>query len=208
MIHSLSHLPTLRSSRIAQFALILFLIVSPFIFSAPTAHALSVTLAWDPSDPNEDVAGYKIYFGTESQNYTTVIDVRDATMKSVTTLKKGMVYYFAATAYNSYGAESSFSEEVAVNTCTYKISPKKKTFKAIGGFSKVKVNTQPSCPWTAERFNNNDTWITIDEVTSGLGKGYIAYSVDSNPEPDARTGDLTIAEISFTVTQKGTGISN
>jgi hypothetical protein len=206
MIHSLSHLPTLRSSRIAQFALILFLIVSPFIFCTPTAHALSVTLAWDPSAPNEDVAGYKIYFGTESQNYATVIDVRNATMKSVTTLKKGMVYYFAATAYNSYGVESSFSEEVAVNTCTYKISPKKKKFKGDGGEGKVKVNTQPGCPW--EAVSGNVDVLIINGTTSEAGKGYIFYSVSPNPSPDERSANLIVEGNTFVVNQKGIGISN
>jgi hypothetical protein len=208
----LSQWPVTRNARRTFFNsttrcfLILFFTLSSLIVCSTAAHALSVTLAWDPNSSNEDIAGYKIYFGTESQNYTTVIDVGGATVKSVAKLKKGMFYYFAATAYNSYGVESSFSEEVMVNTCTYKISPKKKTFKATGGFGKVKVNTQPNCVWTAER--GIDTWLTIDEVTSGTGKGYIAYSVSPSPEPDARTADLTIAEITFTVMQKGTGISN
>jgi hypothetical protein len=186
--------------------LILFLIVGPFIFCEPTAHALSVTLAWDPSAPNEDVAGYKIYFGTESQNYTTVIDVRDATMKSVTKLKKGMVYYFAATAYNSYGVESSFSEEVSVNTCTYKISPKKKKFKGDGGEGKVKVNTQPICTWKAA--SGDENVLIINGTTSGAGKGYIFYSVMPNPDLDERSANLIIEGITFVVNQKGTGISN
>lgn len=206
MIHSLTHLPALRSSRISQLALILFLIVGPFIFCAPSVYALSVTLAWDPSASNEDVAGYKIYFGTESQNYTTVIDVRDATMKSVATLKKGMVYYFAATAYNSYGVESSFSEEVAVNTCTYKISPKKKKFKGAGGEGKVTVNTQSNCTWEAE--SGNEDVLIINGTTSGAGKGYIFYSVYPNPYPDERSANLIIEGKTFVVNQKGTGISN
>ena len=201
-----SHLPlTQRSFVSTQLLFAIFFILASFVFT-PAVHALRVTLEWDPNAANEDVAGYKIYFGTESQNYTTVIDVSNATLKSVAKLKKGMLYYFAATAYNSYGAESSFSEEVSVNTCTYKISPKKKKFKGAGGEGKVKVNTQPNCTWEAA--SGDKSVLTIYGDNTGVGKGYITYSVNPNPNLEVRTADLTIEELTFTVTQKGTGISN
>jgi hypothetical protein len=134
------------------------------------------------------------------------IDVSATTVKSVARLKKGMLYYFAATAYNSYGVESSFSEEVAVNTCTYKISPKKKKFKGDGGEGKVKVNTQPECTWEAA--SGDVDVLIINGTTSGAGKGYIFYSVHPNPYPDERSANLIVEGIPFVVNQKGTGISN
>jgi hypothetical protein len=186
--------------------LVFFLVLASIFVYTAGAHAFKVTLTWDPNASNEGIAGYKIYYGTESQNYTAVIDVSDATIKSVATLKKGMLYYFAATAYNSSGVESSFSEEVTVNTCAYQITPKKKTFKATGGENKVRVRTQSNCEWTAE--SGNDALLTINDGRSGKGKGYIIYTVNPNPDPEARTVDSTFAGKSFKVTQKGTGISN
>jgi hypothetical protein len=184
---------------------LVFVIIS-FLICTTAAHALSITLAWEQNATSEDVAGYRIYYGTESQNYSNVIDVRSDTMKSVGGLKKGMNYYFAATAYNSYGLESNFSDELMLNTCSYKLSPKKKKFKAAGGTGKVTVNTQPGCDWTAE--SGDEEVLVINGTTSGEGKGYVFYTVNPNTYPDARTVNLSIVEIPFTVTQKGSGISN
>ena len=179
------------------------LIMISFIFCTHTAHAVTVTLAWDPNAPNENVTGYKLYIGTESKLYTTVIDVSDKTLKSVTKLKKGHIYFFAATAYDNQGEESDFSEELVVNTCTYKISPSKKSMKAIGGIGKAKVATQPNCYWTAD---SGASWLTLIEGESGKGNGHITYSVDPNPDPEPRSTGSSFAGKAFTLTQQGTGI--
>jgi hypothetical protein len=175
------------------------------IFAMHGHTATKVTLAWDPNSPSENVVGYKLYFGTESGVYTAVIDTANGTMKSVDKLKKGMVYYFAATAYNGLGEESDFSEELIVSTCTFKLTPGKKSLKAVGGMGKIKVATQPECEWTAE---SDIPWFTILEGHSGRGQGYISYSVDPNPDPELRSASPTFAGKQFKVTQKGTGIEN
>jgi hypothetical protein len=69
-----------------------------------------VTLSWDPNSES-DLAGYRIYYGTSSRTYDASIDAGMATTLTVTGL--GLeTYYFSATAYNSSGAESPFSNEV------------------------------------------------------------------------------------------------
>jgi len=80
----------------------------------------SVTLNWQPPTRNADgsplldLAGYNIYVGTDSNNY----DYREIRLDNpglsayvVDNLQPG-TYYFAATAYNSSGIESSFSREI------------------------------------------------------------------------------------------------
>jgi hypothetical protein len=205
-VRSILSYETRRGLCTVQRLSILFFILISCVIYVSSAHALGITLAWDANASSEGVAGYKIYYGTESQNYSTMINVGYSTKRSVVNLKKGLLYYFAATAYNAYGVESDFSGEVVISTCTYKISPKRKTFKAAGGFGTVKINTQTNCDWSAE--STNGYVLTINDGHNGRGKGYVAYSVSPNPDPEARTADLTIAEIPFTVTQKGTGISN
>jgi hypothetical protein len=211
MIFFVQSLPTtcnvkwVRAQSKTQRLFFLLVIIGSFFVCAPAARALNLTLAWEPNASSEDVAGYKIYYGTESQNYTTVLDVRNATVKLVGNLKKGMNHYFAATAYNSSGVESSFSEEVMVNTCTYKLTPKKKKFKPTGGHGKVMINTQPNCKWTAE--SGNELVLIINELTNGTGKGYLMYSVNPNPDPETRIVDSEFAGMPFRVTQTGTSIS-
>jgi hypothetical protein len=79
------------------------------LFARPV-HAGTVTVAWDPN-PNP-VAGYILYYGTASGTYTTSVDCSTATVWSVAGLTDGQQYYFALTAYDASGLQSSFSNEV------------------------------------------------------------------------------------------------
>src|SRR5438067_13116957 len=80
-------------------------------FSGQAHASLTASLAWfENAEP--DIAGYRLYFGTTSGNYDQVRDVETPYL-AVTGLSDGVVYYFAVTAYNLAGAESSFSNEVS-----------------------------------------------------------------------------------------------
>lgn len=71
----------------------------------------SVMLAWDRS-PDASVSGYRIYQGTNSGNYTLVYDAGNGTNTTVPVVQS-VVYFFAATAYDTNGMESGFSAEVS-----------------------------------------------------------------------------------------------
>jgi hypothetical protein len=86
--------------------------------AAAIVEVASVTLAWDPPVEDTDgtplvlIGGYKIYCGTASRAYSTVIDVGSVTTATVTNLPTGVTYFFAVTCYNTAGDESAFSEEL------------------------------------------------------------------------------------------------
>ena len=83
-----------------------------FYFHQATLLAQSVVLTWSPSsDPQ--VVGYKIYSGTVSHDYTNVVNVGSTTNTTIFGLSANTTYYFAATAYDSAGNESSYSSEAA-----------------------------------------------------------------------------------------------
>ena len=80
-----------------------------------------VTLSWQPPTQNADgtplmdLAGYTIYFGTQSQSYDSEIQLDNPGL--TTYVVENLVpdtYFFAATAVNSSGMESTFSGEVAI----------------------------------------------------------------------------------------------
>ena len=77
---------------------------------AAVAQAQSVTLAWEPES---GVAGYKLYQGGASRNYTNVTDAGNLTQKTVSPLIAGRTYYFAVTAYSGAGVESDYSAEIS-----------------------------------------------------------------------------------------------
>jgi hypothetical protein len=76
-----------------------------------TVQAGSVSLAWNAST-TPFVAGYKTYYGTASGAYTASVNADANLTATVTGLTPGVVYYFAATAYDSNGVESVFSNEL------------------------------------------------------------------------------------------------
>ena len=75
-------------------------------------HSADVTLAWD-ANSESDLAGYILYYGTSSGNYTSNIDVGNITQYTIAGLQDGETYYFAVTAYNDADLESDYSEELA-----------------------------------------------------------------------------------------------
>ncbi len=103
------------SPNFAKYLLLLILL--------PTAlFAASVSVSWQPNTES-DLAGYKIYYGGQTGSYSTTINVANVQQYSVTGLSEGSTYYFAVTAYDQSGNESSYSTEVPI-TVSDKTLPK------------------------------------------------------------------------------------
>ncbi|MFX0195096.1 MAG: CFI-box-CTERM domain-containing protein [Candidatus Hodarchaeota archaeon] len=77
--------------------------------------ASSLTLAWNPNT-EDDLAGYKVYYGTRSRDYDYFIDVGDVTEYTITGLAHTTRYYLTVTAYDIWWNESNFSAEVSAVT--------------------------------------------------------------------------------------------
>jgi len=71
----------------------------------------SVTLAWELA-LDDDVIGYRLYYGGESQTYTNAVSVGNATEVTIEPLIPGATYYFSVAAVGQNGLESDFSNEV------------------------------------------------------------------------------------------------
>ena len=84
--------------------------------------------------------------------------------------------------------------------CVYTLGSTSKSFTAAGGTGSVSVTTIGGCTWTA---TSNDSWITVVSGASGSGAGTVQYAVAANSSKKVRTGTLTIAGQTFTITQDG-----
>jgi hypothetical protein len=176
-----------------------FLFAILLVFSFTEGHCAQVTLTWDPnSEP--DLSGYEVYYGTSSGNYQWNMDVGNVTTYNVNSLDTGITYYFAATAYNTSGYESGYSNEVVYTppSCTYSINPSSASFPASGGSGSVLVSTQAGCNWGTSAA---PSWVTVNSG-SGLGNGTMGYMVSPNTGT-TRIASLTIAGNVFTMTETG-----
>jgi hypothetical protein len=99
--------------------------------------AFGATLVWDPS-VETNLAGYKVYAGTTSRQYSSVINVGNTTQYRLTNAVQGTTYFFALTAYNTAGLESDFSAEVSYTPLASNTPP------AISSFSPLTVNEDTS----------------------------------------------------------------
>jgi hypothetical protein len=89
------------------------------IFGTSVSFAANVTFSWTPPSTNSDgtpltdLAGYRVYSGVSSGNYTQNTDAGNVTSYTVNNLSVGSTYYFAVTAYDTSGNQSSFSNEIS-----------------------------------------------------------------------------------------------
>lgn len=159
-----------------------------------------IKLAWDPNTES-NLAGYKVYYGHASRMYATPIDVGNTTAYTLNVSEQGTLY-IAVTAYDALQNESDFSNEVtaAIGSCIYSISPSSSSHSKAAESGNVSILAGAGCSWTAI---SNVPWISITSGTGGTGNGEVAYLIQANTGSSVRSGNLTIAGQTFTVTQAG-----
>lgn len=89
-----------------------FMLAFTLLLAGTAAQAAQVTLRWNAS-LEENITGYVVHFGTRSGQYDQSIDVGKAQRVTISDLEPGRTYYFAATAYDSYGFSSDAGAELA-----------------------------------------------------------------------------------------------
>ncbi len=111
-------------------------------FLYTTAFAETAVIAWDPN-PEPDIYGYKVFYGTESRNYTNSVEIVGAnnTIAEINNLQAGNTYYFAVKAVDLAGQESDFSEEVSRSYELANTAPTASmTLSASSGFVPFTIN--------------------------------------------------------------------
>jgi hypothetical protein len=82
--------------------------------------------------------------------------------------------------------------------CQYSLGLAGRAVAATGGSGLVNISTTVGCLWSASA---SVPWLSITGATSGTGAGTLNFSVTPNATTAVRTGTLTIAGQTFTVTQ-------
>jgi hypothetical protein len=130
-----------------------------FLGAGATSFASSVALQWDPNTET-DLAGYKVYYKADSPDMpddgfgaiegATPLDVQNQTTTTVNGLEPGRTYYFAVTAYNTAGLESSYS-----NIVVEAIPLPDTSAPAVSAFTIPANSTSMNVPITAFSANDN-----------------------------------------------------
>lgn len=72
----------------------------------------SIDLIWN-ANPEPELVGYKIYYGTASGVYTQSVDIGNQTTATLTNLSVGVTYFSVVTAYDAERLESPPSVEIS-----------------------------------------------------------------------------------------------
>jgi uncharacterized protein (TIGR03437 family) len=83
--------------------------------------------------------------------------------------------------------------------CTYALIEAGQDFASAGGTNNVPVSTSSWCSWSA---SSTLSWVALTGGASGTGDGSVAFQVLPN-NGLARNGNLTVAGLSFSVSQAG-----
>ena len=121
---------------------------------------------------------------------------------TITDMDTGAVKVYS----NQQGSLASVADVTAFSGggCSYTVSAASPaSFGSGGGTGTVSVTTNAaSCTWTAA---SNSSFVTITSGASGNGNGTVAFTVASNGSTSARSGTLTVAGQTVTITQSGSG---
>ncbi len=84
------------------------------VFSPPSLviAASSVELAWN-SNPETDISGYRISYGTKIGSYPNAVRVGNTPSATISGLNEGTTYYFVVAAINSVGLQGPDSDVVS-----------------------------------------------------------------------------------------------
>ncbi|MFO7708481.1 MAG: choice-of-anchor U domain-containing protein [Desulfobacterales bacterium] len=213
------------SMRIGRFWILCLEIIIIAIIStvASDASAADVTLAWDPNSET-DLAGYRLHYGAASGSYSVHIDVRNVTTYTVTGLTAGQTYYFAATAYNTSGNESGYSNSVSYTVPVVNGAPS--TPATPSGPASALVNTSVTFSTSATDPNGDSlqyrydwgggvlsTWGAASQSRSWAAAGQYAVKAQARDSQGALSGwsagrTVTVTQSSppVTVDSDGDGV--
>jgi hypothetical protein len=117
-----------------------------------------------------------------------------------TPLTPGILYETLVEAIGPGGRSASLRSNTFSFTipCSWAISPMSQSVAAAGGTGSSTITTAAGCAWTA---TSNNTWIAVTAGASGSANGTVTFTIAANTAGTIRTGTLTAAGHTFTVTQ-------
>jgi len=148
-----------------------------------TAFAGELLVSWD-SNVENDLIGYKVYYGTSSHDYSHIYDVGNTTSYVATDLTKGVEYFFAVTAYDTANNESEYSEEVSAIVMEKDTVPPNQPIITGHTIDGLKITIF----WQA----NNEADLVGYRVYYGTSSGTYQNEMDVRNSTSYTTPDLTV----------------
>ena len=171
-----------------------------------TEPGIAFNVSWSGTDVGSGIASYSIYVSDNGGAFAlwqAAVSVTSATY----TGQPGHTYGFYSIATdmvgNTQAPKSSADATTTVSTSAppFTLAPTSANIGVSGGSGTITVTAPSStASWTA--VDNTPAWITLTGAAGGTGSGTVGYQVAANTGVQ-RAGTLTIAGLTFTITQVG-----
>jgi len=201
-------------TKIGSFVIVTLLTLFSLAYTAPALGGDAI-VSWD-ANTEPELAGYKLYYGTASRSYGIPIDIGNQTTYTVTGLGPG-TYYFAVTAYDTSGNETSFSNEgsktfadtspgVLVVSPDIGLSVSGNAGGPFSSSSKSYSLTNTGGTTISYTISKGQSWVSLSEASGSLTQGAsTSVTVSINSNANNLTPGAYSDTVSFTNTTNGNG---
>jgi hypothetical protein len=157
----------------------------------------SVPNKWGWADDGWETVGQPIYFAATG-THKLRIQAREDGMIIDQIVLSPTTYFIDAPGPRTDDLKILPEDTGTTTTCSPTISPTAAAVPSGGGSVPVAVNATDGCGWSAA---STASWITIASAASGTGSGSVSLTVAANTGGASRTGTVTIAGNTVTVSQ-------
>ena len=140
------------------------------VFCWRTQAAQTLSVVWNPS-PDKNVAGYMVYYGESSGDYTGQKNAGTNTSITISGLREGQTNYIIVKAYNAHEVESPPSNEISyIVPGILNVAPKAQ----LRSPAEISFPVAPGHSYQVQASVNLRTWSTIWQTTSTTN-GWMQY---------------------------------
>jgi phosphatidylserine/phosphatidylglycerophosphate/cardiolipin synthase-like enzyme len=154
---------------------------------------------WGWADNGWGVPGQPIYFQTTGTHTLRIQAREDGAIVDQIVLSPDT---YITNAPGPRASDTTILPETPAESggsCSYAVSPLTASVAADGNSLTIAVDGTGTCAWSA---TSNAAWISVSSGGSGTGSGSVSLAVAHNPDTTARTGTVTIAGKTVTVSQQ------
>ena len=146
----------------------------PFTVTQVAPTNTTVNATWNPN-PETNIAGYKLSYGSSSGSYTSTMDVGNVT-NAVVQIVTGQTYYFVVQAYNTAGQLSPYSAEVPFTLATPSPTPTLIGLSPTGG----RVGTSIAITGTTPGATQNVSAVTQESAPGSQASALVGHQTSQN----------------------------
>lgn len=172
------------------------------VTSAGAPSCSKFPLQWSGADNHSGIRNFDVYVSVNG-GPPVLWQMTTTQMQAEFHGEPGRSYSFFTIARDNVGNiedAPAIADVVVTLPSATALSPTESSFSTFGGSGSITVTDANACAWSA---TSNASWINVSAPGGGSGSGTVNYTVLANLTTHPRSGAITVAGQTVTVTQSG-----